>query len=157
MIAALLLTVAMDCPMHAQHMKAAHAAEVDARHDTFGMAHDSSHHNFRSLKDGGAIELRANDPNDAAMIDVIRKHLRDIHASFAKNDFSAPMFVHGETPDGVADMKKLSDRIEYHYEDVDAGGRVSMTSTDRRAVAAIHRFVKFQISEHRSGDMQPDR
>lgn len=152
MIAALLFAVAMDCPMHAQHMNAQHAAEVDSRHDTFGMAHDSSHHNFRLFKDGGAIELRANDPNDAAMIDVIRRHLRDVGASFVKGDFSTPMFVHGHAPDGVGEMKRLRRRIEYRYEDVDAGGRIRITTTDARALTAIHDFMKFQITEHRSAD-----
>jgi hypothetical protein len=147
------------CPMHEEHMKAAkadgsaqHGAEVDARHDTFGMAHDASHHNFRMFKDGGAIELRANDPNNAAMIDVIRKHLREINASFVKSDFSTPMFVHGHAPDGVADMKRLSSKIEYRYEDLESGGRIRMITSDRKAVAAIHDFVKFQVTEHRTAD-----
>ena len=152
MIAALILTIGIDCPMHAQHMNAQHAGEVDARHDTFGMAHDASHHNLRLFKDGGAIELRANVANDSAMIDGIRKHLREIDASFVKNDFSTPMFVHGHWPDGVGEMKRLRRRIEYRYEDVDAGGRIRITATDARALHAIHDFMKFQITEHRTGD-----
>ena len=110
MIAALILALAVDCPMHAEHLRAVQAAQVDARHDTFGMAHDSSHHNFRLFKDGGAIELRANDMDDTAMIDVIRKHLREVDASFVKSDFSTPMFVHGRLPDGLAQMKLLPGR-----------------------------------------------
>jgi hypothetical protein len=147
------------CPMHEQHMKAAqadgsasHGAEVDARHDTFGMGHESSHHNFRLFKDGGAIELRTNDPNDTAMIDVIRKHLREINASFVKSDFSTPGFVHGHAPDGVAEMKRLSRQIRYRYEDVDSGGRIRMIATDPKALAAIHDFMKFQVTEHRTDD-----
>ncbi|HEX7421183.1 MAG TPA: hypothetical protein VF505_14935 [Thermoanaerobaculia bacterium] len=147
------------CPMHEQHMKAAqadgsagHGTEVDARHDTFGMSHESSHHNFRQFKDGGAIELRANDPNNTAMIDMIRKHLREINASFVKSDFSTPGFVHGHIPDGVAEMKRLSDRIRYQYEDVDNGGRIRMTSSDAKALVAIHDFMKFQVIEHRTSD-----
>jgi hypothetical protein len=147
------------CPMHEQHMKAAHAddsashgAEVDARHDTFGMSHESSHHNFRQFKDGGAIELRANDPNDTAMIDMIRTHLREINASFVKSDFSTPMFVHGHAPDGVAEMKQLARRIRYRYEDVEHGGRIRVTSTDPKALAAIHDFLKFQVVEHHTSD-----
>jgi hypothetical protein len=147
------------CPMHEQHMKAAqadgsaaHGAEVDARHDTFGMSHESSHHNFRQFKDGGAIELRANDPNDTAMIDMIRKHLREINASFVKSDFSTPMFVHGHTPDGVSELKRLSSRIRYGYEDVDNGGRIRMTSSDAKALDAIHDFMKFQVIEHHTSD-----
>ena len=167
MISILLFSIAMaggtgdqtTCPMHEQHMKAAHA-DVDARHDTFGMSHDTSHHNFRLLKDGGAIELRANDANDTATVVVIRKHLREVEESFAKNDFSTPAFVHGHAPDGVAEMKRLARRIRYQYEDVDSGGRIRMTSTDPKALAAIHDFMKFQVNEHRttdSGEIEEDK
>lgn len=167
MISAFLFSIALAagsgdqtaCPMHGQHMKAAqadgsaaHGAEVDSRHDTFGMSHESSHHNFRQFKDGGAIELRANDPNDTALVDMIRTHLHEINASFVKSDFSTPMFVHGHAPDGVADMKRLSRRIRYRYEDVDHGGRIRITSTDPKALAAIHDFLKFQVVEHRTSD-----
>ena len=167
MISAFLFSVALAagsgdqtaCPMHEQHMKAAqadgsaaHGAEVDARHDTFGMSHESSHHNFRQFKDGGAIELRANDPNDTALVDMIRTHLHEINASFVKSDFSTPMFVHGHAPDGVGEMKRLSRRIRYRYEDVDHGGRIRITSTDPKALAAIHDFLKFQVVEHRTSD-----
>jgi len=117
-----------------------------------GMSHENSHHNFRQFKDGGAIELRANDPNNTAMIDMIRKHLREINASFVKSDFSTPGFVHGHVPDGVAEMKRLSNRIRYQYEDVDNGGRIRMTSSDAKALVAIHDFMKFQVIEHRTSD-----
>ena len=158
MISALVFALALSagdqtgCPMHEQHMKEAQGAAVDARHDTFGMSHDATHHNFRLLKDGGAIELRANDAKDQATVDVIRKHLHAVTASFAKNDFSTPMFVHGHTPDGVAEMKELQRNSRYRYEDVDGGGRIRMTATDPKALAAIHDFMKFQVTEHRTGD-----
>lgn len=160
MIAALIFSMAMaagdqtGCPMHEQHMKAAKTdgAAVDARHDTFGMSHESTHHNFRLFQDGGAIELRANDASDTATIEMIRKHLREINASFVKNNFSTPAFVHGHTPDGVKEMKTLKRQIRYRYEDVDGGGRIRMTTTDPKALAAVHDFMKFQVAEHRTDD-----
>jgi hypothetical protein len=139
------------CPMHDQHMKSA-ATDVDARHDTFGMSHDASHHRFRVFADGGAIELRANSPEDAVTIEAIRTHLRQIVASFSNNDFSAPAFVHGHAPDGVETMKRLHQRISYRYEDVESGGRARVTTTDPEALAAVHAFLKFQIAEHRTKD-----
>jgi hypothetical protein len=155
-----------NCPLHEQHMKAAangdakHGAEVDARHDTFGMAHDVSRHNFRMFADGGAIELRASDPADSNTVSVIRKHLREVAAQFAKNDFSTPAFVHGLSPDGVVKMKQLRDRIRYRYERLDAGGRIRVTTSDPEALAAIHDFMKFQVVEHHtqdSGEIEKDR
>ena len=132
------------CPQHGAH--------VDARHDTFGMSHDTSHHSFRLFADGGAIELRANDPKDDATTAVIRTHLHHIAGAFAKRDFSAPMFVHGHPPDGIDTMKRLHKRISYRYEDVVSGGRIRITTADPRALEAVHDFMRFQVVEHRSGD-----
>ena len=66
--------------------------------------------------------------------------------------FSMPLFVHGHEPNGTATMKRLHARISYRYEDVDAGGRVRVTTTDPKALSAVHDFMKFQIKEHRTGD-----
>jgi hypothetical protein len=150
------------CPMHAEHMKAAakadpdteasHGAGVDHRHDTLGMSHDTTHHSFRLFADGGAIELRANDGADEKSVAAIRKHLREIADAFAGNDFTTPAFVHGNPPDGVAEMARLHDTIDYRYEDVATGARVRITTKDAAALAAIHEFLRFQVREHRTGD-----
>lgn len=148
------------CPMHAKHTAAAaaadgshkHGKEVDRRHDTFGMSHASTRHNFRLFRDGGAIELRANDAADAKTVGVIREHLQAIAAEFTKGEFSTPAFVHGKTPHGVDDMKRLGAAIAYRYETLPEGGRIRLTGKDPGAVAAIHSFMKFQVIEHRTGD-----
>jgi hypothetical protein len=147
------------CPQHAEHMKASHNAEVDARHDSLVMSHETTHHSFRLFADGGAIELRANDANDQATIDSIRKHLRGIASQFAKADFKTPAFVHGAPPDGVARMERLHRSIDYRYENVAAGARIRMTTSSPEALAAVHEFMKFQVVEHRtanSGSVEKD-
>jgi len=144
-----------NCPMHAQHDPAdcpMHAQHVDARHDQLVPSHMTTHHSFRLFADGGAIELRANDPNDAKSVAAIRSHLRDVAAQFAKNDFSTPAFVHGHPPAGVETMQKLHDAISFRYAEVEGGGRIRMTTTNADAVTAIHDFLHFQIDEHRTGD-----
>ncbi|HUR81323.1 MAG TPA: hypothetical protein VM733_11190 [Thermoanaerobaculia bacterium] len=147
------------CPMHAQHMKAAqadgsaeHGQDVDHRHDTFGMPHTASTHAFRLFEDGGAIELRANASDDAATIDVIRKHLRSIVEEFDAADFKTPAFVHGYPPAGVETMARLRDDIRYEYQPLPAGGRIRMTTKSAEALAAIHDFLRFQVTEHRTKD-----
>ncbi|MBV8516334.1 MAG: hypothetical protein JO197_02925 [Acidobacteria bacterium] len=175
MIQALLLTANLlladdaamaSCPLHAQHMAEAaananagdahadgnHAAEVDHRHDSFGMAHDAAHHRFTATDDGGTIELRANDAADAKTIAAIQKHLQSIRGEFAKNDFSKPQFVHGRMPDGVDTMQRLHASIMYHYEPLPDGGRVHLMTKNAEAIEAIHAFLKFQAVEHRAGD-----
>ncbi len=157
------------CPMHEQHMKAAadaatatseqsvapigdakHGAEVDGRHDAMVASHETTRHSFRLFADGGAIELRATDPADSATVDGVRAHLHEITAQFVKNDFSTPAFVHGRTPAGVAGMQRLHDAITFRYQSVDAGGRVRITTSNPKALAAIHEFLKFQVIEHRT-------
>jgi hypothetical protein len=149
------------CPLHAEHMKAAkaaqhtdasHGADIDHRHDTLGMSHDATHHHFRLFADGGAIELRANDGADEKTVGAIRKHLREIADAFARNDFTTPAFVHGHPPDGIAEMARLHETIDYSYEDVATGARVRITTKDAAALAAVHEFLKFQVREHRTGD-----
>jgi hypothetical protein len=164
-VLALVLAAAMDpatCPMHAEHMKAkakanadgsaAHGAAVDKRHDTLGVAHDASKHTFKSLKDGGAIELRATDASDAKTIEAIRNHMQTIAEQFAAKDFSTPHFVHGKTPDGIEDIERLHADITFKYESLPEGARVRMTTANAEALRAIHAFMRFQNIEHRTGD-----
>jgi hypothetical protein len=161
MITTLLLLCAMQCPDHAAHMAQQngqagaqhdHAATIDGNHDSFGMSHAATTHHFRILDDGGAIELTANDVNDTKSIEAIRAHLRTVAADFTKNDFAKPQFVHGTMPDGVETMKAKSQAIVYRYEELPQGGRVRITTKDAAARDAVHRFLKFQIGEHRTGD-----
>ncbi|MGH9637339.1 MAG: hypothetical protein ACRD72_21095, partial [Candidatus Angelobacter sp.] len=57
-----------------------------------------------------------------------------------------------QTPPGVAKMTKLKDQIHYKYETAANGGRVVISSANAEAVTAIHEFLKFQITEHQTGD-----
>ena len=71
---------------------------------------------------------------------------------FRDGDFSTPMHVHDSIPPGTTTMKLLKDKIGYAYEEIASGGRVRIASKDEIAVAAIHDFLRFQITEHHTGD-----
>jgi hypothetical protein len=103
-------------------------------------------------KDGGAIQVTANSASDTASTEEIHVHLRHIAGAFQSGDFNIPMFVHDQTPPGVATMKKLKDQIKYKYEPAENGGSVVISSANAEAVRAIHDFLKFQITEHKTGD-----
>jgi hypothetical protein len=127
--------------------------EVDARGDhMMGFSHEKTTHHFLLSKDGGSINVSVNDPNDASSRDQIRMHLQHIAKMFAAGDFNAPMFIHDQVPPGVPVMKKLKNRIAYKYEESDNGARIRMISSNNDAVAAIHDFLKFQITDHQTGD-----
>jgi hypothetical protein len=147
-----------DCPMHEQHQAASamhgHAKhELDKRGDQgMGFAQDKTTHHFLLRKDGGAILVTANSADDNSSREEIQMHLGHIARAFQSGDFNIPMFVHDQTPPGVAVMTKLKDQIQYKYEAAENGGRVVISSANAEAVTAVHEFLKFQITEHQTGD-----
>ncbi|HZS07142.1 MAG TPA: hypothetical protein VFD58_20060 [Blastocatellia bacterium] len=151
-----------NCPLHEQHQKAKadksdhqtdHHAGVNERGDqAMGFSQQKTTHHFRLRTNGGVIEVSANDPEDAVSRDQIRQHLSHIAQKFAAGDFSLPVFIHAQTPPGVPAMKRLNAKIKYQYEEVKGGGRVRLVTSDAEAIAAIHEFLRFQISDHETGD-----
>ena len=73
LIATLLLTTAILIAQDNRHK----AVEQRGDH-MMGFSHDKTTHHFRLYADGGAIEVTANDPNDADSRDQIRMHLSHI-------------------------------------------------------------------------------
>jgi hypothetical protein len=140
------------CPMMEPSKDSHHAAMEMHGDQAMGFAHDKTTHHFLLAGRGGVIEVKANDPGDDASVDAIRSHLAHIATMFRSGDFSAPMFVHSTIPPGVTAMKLLKKKIRYIYEPVEAGGQVRIESSDPVAVAAIQDFLRFQITDHQTGD-----
>jgi hypothetical protein len=135
------------CPMHDAHSKMNERGEK-----AMGFSQTATTHHFFLKPDGGVIQVEANDSGDKANRDEIRMHLTHIAEAFANGDFDIPMFVHDTVPAGVTDMKRLRERIRYSFEETPTGGRVLIRATDPESVAAIHKFLAFQIEEHETGD-----
>lgn len=117
-----------------------------------GFSHEKTVHHFHLLTDGGIIEAVATDPSDATSRQEIRDHLQHIATMFRNGNFNAPMLIHSRTPPGVPTMKKLRSDIRYEVQDLPTGARVRVSSQNRKAIAAIHEFLKFQIRDHQTGD-----
>jgi hypothetical protein len=138
------------CPMAASHSK---RDQVDHRHDqATGIAHEKVVHHFRLAKDGGSIHLEVNDAGDVEARDRIREHLQVVARSFAAGDFALPMSIHDQVPPGADVMKKRKSTIRYSYEPTEMGGVVRISTRDPRALEAVHRFLRFQIRDHRTND-----
>lgn len=128
-------------------------AEMMKRGDAeMGFSQTKTTHHFLLRKDGGLIQVSANDPKDDASRDHIRMHLSHVAQMFSVGNFDVPMFIHGTTPDGVPTMKKLHDKIHYHFEQTESGGRIMIQTDDAEALAAVHKLLRFQINAHRTGD-----
>lgn len=166
--AALLAVVAPARVAHAQaahthphtHPRA-HGAEPAATDTSFaavqargkramGVDQYTSTHRFDDLADGGRIVLQR-DAADSAGARIIRAHLRDVAAAFARGDFATPGFVHGRAVPGTTTMAARRAAIGYAVRDLPGGGEVRITTTDPEALRAVHAFLAFQRRDHRVG------
>ena len=147
-VVTILLLTSLAMSQDAQHQQG-----VEQRGDqAMGFSHQMTTHHFVLTKDGGTIEVEADDPNDKASRDAIRQHLDHIATLFRKGDFDIPMFIHDQTPPGVSTMKRLKGEITYKAQATAKGAEVKIASANSEAVSAIHQFLKFQIKDHQTGD-----
>jgi hypothetical protein len=131
----------------------AHLAAVNARGEkAMGFSQTATTHHFILDSDGGVIQVEANDPNDARSREQIRQHLAHVAQAFAAGDFDTPMLVHGRVPPGVPVMSRLKSEISYVYEETERGARVRIKTKNAEALAAVRDFLRFQITDHQTGD-----
>jgi hypothetical protein len=131
-----------------------HHAAVDQRGDhVMGFSHEKTTHHFRLYRDGGSIEVTANDPKDTQTRDQIQTHLEHIAMMFAAGDFNAPMLVHDKVPPGVPVMTEHKTEIKCAYHKTSRGARVLIVTRNPDALSAVHEFLRFQITDHKTGDV----
>ena len=120
-VVALLVVSSIGIPLPAQQREteqsqSAHHSEMMKRGEqAMGFSQEETTHHFRLYKDGGAIEVVANDPKDTASRDQIRMHLSHIAKMFSAGNFEAPMFIHATTPPGVPTMTTLRDKSSMNF------------------------------------------
>ena len=131
-----------------------HHASTDQRGAmVMGFDQTRTRHHFLLFRDGGAIDVTANDPADTKNRDAIRSHLPHIAVMFGEGNFDAPMLVHDSTNvPGTKVMAEHKAAIQFQYVETAGGGRVNIITSDPAALAAVHQFLKFQIAEHKTGD-----
>jgi hypothetical protein len=49
-------------------------------------------------------------------------------------------------------MKRLREVIQYKLENTERGGRIRISSKNAEAVEAVHAFLRFQITDHKTDD-----
>jgi hypothetical protein len=130
-----------------------HQADVDARGAAMmGFDQAKTAHHFRLHADGGAIDVTVKDPADRADLDAIRRHLPHVAQLFQQGRFDLPVLVHATDVPGTAELTRLAAAVRYTYVETPSGGRVEIVTTNPEALAAVHRFLAFQIADHRTGD-----
>ena len=139
-------------PAAAQHDQ--HHAALDARGAKFmGFDQQATAHHFILTKDGGRIEVTARDARDAASVKQIREHLQHIAQVFAKGEFALPVLVHDTRTVHVVDaMKRQIAALTFAFEEVTSGAHVKIAGANPDVIAAVHDFLRFQITDHKTGD-----
>jgi hypothetical protein len=118
-----------------------------------GFDQDKTAHHFYLYPDGGAIDIQVKDAADTKNRDAIRSHLPHIASMFESGDFNAPMLVHDtKKVPGTTVLTQHKEHVRYTYVETPIGGRVNIMTTDKTAVAALHAFLRYQITEHKTGD-----
>jgi hypothetical protein len=136
-----------------EHSAGDHQSQVNERGDhVMGFSHEKTTHHFRLFTDGGSIDVGANDPKDTESRNQIQMHLSHIAQMFAAGDFKAPMLIHDQVPPGVPVLEKLKNVVTYRFEKTERGGRVRITTQNGEALRALHEFLRFQITDHHTGD-----
>src|SRR5580700_4340246 len=94
-----------------------------------------------------AVSARGDDGLCAAGTTPASRFLRETTATLSIN-----MFIHATTPPGMETMKRLKRAISYRYETRPRGAQVHLSTQNPQAIAAIHKFLRFQTQEHQTGD-----
>jgi hypothetical protein len=124
------------------------------RRGAHGMGFDqkATIHHFLLYQDGGAIDVSVKVASDTKNRDAIRQHLPHLAMQFEQGRFDLPDFIHATDVPGTSVLTRLRDRVSYKYSETPGGGRVDIRTTDSEALKALHAFLRFQITDHKTGD-----
>ena len=124
------------------------------RRGAHGMGFDqkATTHHFLLYQDGGSIDVSVKVASDTTNRDAIRQHLPHIAMQFGQGRFDLPHFIHATDVPGTQVLTRLRDRVSYKYSETSGGGRVDIRTTDSEALEALHAFLRFQITDHKTGD-----
>ncbi len=109
---------------------------------------DATTHIFIDTETGGTQEVIANDPTDAASVEMIVEHLTEEAAKFQAGDFSDPEAIHGESMPGLATLKDRYADIDVQLIVGGVGATLVYSTDDSEVVKAIHDWFGAQASDH---------
>ena len=139
---------------HEEHLaQMARDAEINKRGAVaMGFDQDSVAHHFLLTPEGGTIQVDVKSASDDVNRQAIRTHLRSIAAAFADGQFEAPFLTHGEVPPGVDALQRLKSAVTYTFGETPGGAVVRISAANVEAIDAVHEFLRYQITEHHTGD-----
>ncbi|MEO6213449.1 MAG: hypothetical protein ABIP65_07455 [Vicinamibacterales bacterium] len=129
-----------------------HAALNERGKQFMGFDQNATAHHFILTRAGGRIEVSVRAADDTKSAGEIRAHLGHLARLFTSGDFSGPAVVHDQKVPGVEKMKAAGAALTYTFEETERGGRLHIVGSTPGAIRAVHEFLKFQITDHRTGD-----
>jgi hypothetical protein len=109
-------------------------------------------HMFLPSLTGGVVEIMVHDMN-LTQIELVRSHLLQEAAKFARGDYSDPAYIHGEVMPGLVQLESGFSRLSVHYFETPSGAAITLGSTDRTLISAIHEWLAAQQRDHNSSQM----
>ena len=146
----------MDHSAHmAQTRDAKRQADVARRGgDVMPFSLPATLHVFTKAADGGIQKVVARKSTDAAQVQLVRRHLREIRQQFLQGDFSGPAHIHGHDMPGLAVLKAARPgQIAITYREVAGGAELSYATAEPGLVQALHAWFDAQLSDHGSDAM----
>jgi hypothetical protein len=129
---------------------------ADDQHDRMVMEHGSevmpfdqsrATHMFLPSAAGGVIEIVVRDLNQK-QVDLVRSHLLEEAARFARGDYSDPAYIHGAAMPGLSRLSAGASRVTVRYFETPAGAAITFASSDSDVVTAIHDWLAAQARDH---------
>lgn len=105
-------------------------------------------HVFEPDGSGGVQTVVADDARDTEQIALVRGHLREEAARFARGDFGDPAAIHGHDMPGLAELERGHAGIDVSYADVERGARITYRTDDAELVDALHDWFAAQVDDH---------
>lgn len=105
-------------------------------------------HVFEKTKHGGLQQVIATNAADSEQIQLIRRHLRELTASFQKGDFSRQHRIHGENMPGISELTESYKRVQFFYRELANGAEIEYAAEDSALIDAIHRYFNAQLRDH---------
>lgn len=102
---------------------------------------------FTPTADGGTQEVVSKD-GDLQQIALIRDHLRNEAAAFARGDYTDPTSIHGANMPGLKELKEGADHIRVAFEELPEGARLWFSTRDAALITALHQWFEAQVRDH---------
>ena len=96
----------------------------------------------------GGVQIVISLDGDAAQIDLIRAHLAEEAAAFARGDYADPTAIHGTAMPGLAALQASGGRVQVSFEPMPRGAQLDFEAGDPVLVAAVHRWFEAQVRDH---------